>query len=96
MHHGAFVAPWFNKGIVTLLPVAAPVHSCFIQGIASGRIPDDQVEVLTRPTVCAMVAFTSDGWQVHPPPGKPEKVVDGIGTFRLAPAADGTQHSSSY
>mgnify|MGYP001826175174 CR=1 FL=1 len=39
----------------------------------------------------AKVSYTSNGWRVYHPPGKSEKVMGGIGTFRLPPAVDGTR-----
>jgi hypothetical protein len=37
------------------------------------------------------VAYISDGWRVFHPQGKSEKVMGGVGTFRLLPAVDGAR-----
>lgn len=37
------------------------------------------------------VAYVSENWRVYLPRGKSEKVMGGIGTFRMSPAADGTR-----
>jgi hypothetical protein len=37
------------------------------------------------------ITYVSNGWRVLHPPGKSEKVMGGIGTFRLPPAVDGTR-----
>lgn len=37
------------------------------------------------------ITYISDGWRAYSPQGKSEKVMGGIGTFRLPPAVDGTR-----